>query len=511
MMSKIDFINTIGAKPLTGASPVGQGCHELSEYVIVCNEIQKLSRIGQSSSIDWLSIIDNSVNLLTLHSKDIQIASYLAYSLFRQYHMQGLAPGLKLLLDLIANFWEELHPQGREKAKIEFLNWYATQSLNYLTQLSFVKGDEKFQKQVLTTIEKLESEMVKRGLETEFFSSFRKKLELFYTSPTVQEMPVTEEKTAKLSTETESGQANESSINIASSLLTLTKSARELMLREPSNAYSYYLNRIAAWSGIAELPFNDEGLTLVNSPEFFNRERIKKAQDAGYPSDIVATAEEIIAQEPFWLDLHFISLNALRKLDVKFNQAQEVVKGELIHFLRRFPSIETLRFNDGTLFLSEQYAEQLSTFTTAKAPSFTANLASLSDLEQKQIKQIKEVTSALAKKKQKAEISQLELFNKDSISDKVKLLSYMAISDSLLCDDEQAVLKPYLGFIIELIERHELITWEPSLALEALVLVYRGMRFLKDKISTQQLDQVFSLITKIDMNVAKELATSQGY
>ncbi|WP_392538197.1 TssA family type VI secretion system protein [Legionella sp. 227] len=500
-MFKMDSVSKLGTNPIPGFSKAGQQCYEFSQYTLIRNEIQKLSRIGQSSEIDWPRISDNAIELLTYHTKDVQIASYLACSLFHQYQLEGLATGLDFLLDFIINFWEDAYPKGRLQAKIESLNWYATQSLNHLSQLKLTSEDEDFQQPIIHTLKNIESELLARAVNIDLFANLREKIESINTFVP----PDMEPKEKSLFELHESKPQKESNIHLEPALLMLTQSARELMEKDPSNPYAYYLNRIAAWGGINAIPYNEEGLTLVKPPEFFNRERIKKVQNTGNLIEIVVTAEEIIPQEPFWLDLNLISLNALKKLDKKFNHIYDAVKLELIHFIHRIPGIEQLRFNDDTPFLSEPYAEQMNQLVVRKVPQSGDSEKALSAIEQKQLQEIKEAISQRDKKKHNSP-HQLELLRKESISDKVKLLAYMAVCESLLTADEHAILKPYTAFIVELIEQHQLITWEPSLALEALILAYRCMKILKNNNPPQDLEHVFSLITKMDVNVAMELA-----
>ncbi|CAM2849775.1 Uncharacterized protein conserved in bacteria [Legionella steigerwaltii] len=501
-MFRIDSINKLGTDPIPGFNKAGQQCYEFSQYALIRNEIQKLSRIGQSADVDWQHISNNAVELLTYHTKDVQIASYLAYSLFHQYQFKGLADGLKFLLDFVVNFWEDAYPQGRLQAKIESLNWYATQSLNHLSQIKLTHDDEEYQQQITYTLKKLESELLARAVNIDLFANLREKIE----SANTFVPPVMEPKEKSFIELHESKQQKTANIHLEPALLILTQSARELMEKDSTNPYAYYLNRVAAWGGINAIPYNEEGLTLVKPPEYFNRERIKKVQNIGNLTEIVATAEEIIPQEPFWLDLNLISLNALKKLDRKFNHAYEAVKLELIHFINRIPGIEQLQFNDNTPFLSENYAEQMNLLMAKKIPHSGDSEKTLSAIEQKQLQEIKEVIAQSDKKKQTTHLHQLELLHKDSISDKVKLFAYMALCESLLAANELTILKPYTAFIVELIEQHQLITWEPSLALEALTLTYRCMKFLKNNSSPQELDHVFSLITKMDIKVAMELS-----
>ncbi len=500
-MFKIDSINKLGTQPIPGLNKAGQECYEFSQYALIRNEVQKLSRVGQSSDVHWLSIIDNSIELLTYYTKDIQIASYLAYGLFNQYQFRGLAAGLNFLLDFIVHFWEEAYPQGRLKAKIEALNWYATQSLNHLKQIKLGAEDEEFVQPSSSTLKNLERELLTRGVNIELFSNLQKKIESteVIVLPTAsQEQPIIEMQS--------SNQQNEASVNLEPAFLLCTRFARELIEKDRANPYAYYLNRVAAWGGIARIPFNDDGLTLVKPPEYFNQERIKRVQDTKNWAEIVATTEEILPQEPFWLDLNLISLNALQKLDGAFNPAYETIKCELVHFINRIPGIEKLKFSDKTPFLSEDYVPQLNLFIAKKNSQSIDSEKTLSAIEQNQLQEIKEVIAQLNTKKPNISPLQIELLHKDAISNKVKLLSYIAMCESLLDANEQSILKPYLTFILELIDQHQLIAWEPGLALDALTLTYRSMKFLKNSFSTQEMDHVFSLITKLDPNTARELA-----
>ncbi|MCW8416761.1 TssA family type VI secretion system protein [Fluoribacter dumoffii] len=500
-MFRIDSISKLGTQPIPGSNRVGQQCYEFSQYTQIRNEIQKLARIGQSSNVDWIGIIDNSIELLTYHTKDLQIAAYLAFSLFHQYQFKGLAAGLNFLFNFIINFWEEAYPQGRLHAKIEALNWYASCSLNHLSRINLDKEDEEFQQEIIYLLKNFESELLTRAINCHLFANLREKIELLNTFA-----PIIEQKEESVIEFREFSHQKESNIHLEPALLTLTQFARELMEKDPSNPYAYYLNRIAAWAGINALPYNEEGQTLVKPPEYFNRERIRKVLNLGNLSEIIITVEEIIPQEPFWLDLNFISLNSLKKLDGKFNQAYEATKLELRHFLKRIPGVELLKFNDGTSFLSEDYLEQVQSLTAKKIAFTSVSEKKLSAIEQKQLQQIKEAMAQFDKKKQNMNFHQLELIHKESISNKIKLLVYMSVCESLIAENETALLKPYTDFIVELVEYHQLVTWEPSLALEALIVAFRCMKFLKNRSSTQEMDRVFSLITKMDMNAARELA-----
>lgn len=503
-MVNLDDISTLGAKILAEDNPVGHQAYELAEYITLRDEIQKLSRIGQSSSLDWNSVIEKAVFLLSQHSKDLQVACYLAYGLFRQYHFHGLASGLKILADILANYWDKVYPQERERAKIEALNWVALQSTSYLGKIQLVVGEEKFQESIANSLDVIEQVLRSHDLENIYFSALKNKLEFLDWNASFA-VEQAEKINPEQHTQVPSEATQESRVNIEQSLIVLAKSARELMLDNPVNPQAYYLNRIAAWGGIAEIPIYQDNVTLLKPVEYFNQQRIKAILETGTPLEILIIAEEIIPQEPLWLDLHFISLEALRKLDTPSLVAQRVITGELLSICRRFPSLEHMKFSDEMPLLSEQFLGQFHSLEINKKDHIEKNIQNLSAIESRQIAEIKE--SALESKTINSQLSvtQLELLSKNSITDKVRLYAYMAICESLLHQPQPQRLKPYLSFIVELIEQHQLMTWEPTLTLEALVFVYRAGKALNGPVAKLLMERVFVLITKIDSNIAKDL------
>lgn len=216
--------------------------------------------------------------------------------------------------------------------------------------------------------------------------------------------------------------------------------------------------------------------------------------------------EEIIPDEPFWLDLQILSLDMLKKLGERYEEAFAVVKREFIQFLQRFPGIEKLKFNNNSAFLSDWAQDQLNELRTTSSMSFTDRMSHLSLAEQQQIDEIKSLSKAFSRKNIELEIVQLEQINKQAVSERVRLTAYMAICEELLKAGNRTIIRPYLLFILEIIDKHQLGTWDSVLTLDALSLVYRGMKSIRNKISDDLFEQVIHRVARIDSKMVLELS-----
>lgn len=67
---------------------------------------------------DWLTVYKLATEILTIHSKDLEICSWLIEALLREYSFAGLAAGFCLTRQLIEKFWDELYPTPDEDGLI---------------------------------------------------------------------------------------------------------------------------------------------------------------------------------------------------------------------------------------------------------------------------------------------------------------------------------------------------------------------------------------------------------
>ena len=104
-------------EPFSGDSPVGIDATNEEEYFVLNMEIPK-------TSPDYKKCIELSAVILKEKSKDIKIATWLCFALFRTEKIKGLVNGLKIIYHLLKKYENNLYPANpnyRSKA-IQFLN-----------------------------------------------------------------------------------------------------------------------------------------------------------------------------------------------------------------------------------------------------------------------------------------------------------------------------------------------------------------------------------------------------
>jgi type VI secretion system protein ImpA len=63
---------------------------------------------------DWKPVMDRAIQILTEHSKDLEIVSYLIESLVRLHGFAGLHEGFRLCHLLVQTYWDDIHPRPDE-------------------------------------------------------------------------------------------------------------------------------------------------------------------------------------------------------------------------------------------------------------------------------------------------------------------------------------------------------------------------------------------------------------
>lgn len=125
--SVLDFDRLLS--PIPGDSPAGVVLKEDfspgSPYYAI-KDARSAARASERSLIwgdddvsagdraDWRPVVELGVEILAERSKDLEVAAWLTEALVRRHGYAGLRDGFRLLLGLVENFWDELHPQPDE-------------------------------------------------------------------------------------------------------------------------------------------------------------------------------------------------------------------------------------------------------------------------------------------------------------------------------------------------------------------------------------------------------------
>ncbi|MBB4365324.1 type VI secretion system ImpA/VasJ family protein [Bradyrhizobium sp. CIR18] len=110
-----------GATPVPGSAPAGAHIRDGAEFKRLEAEVRRAER-DCPSGVDWGKISTRSLDILSSQSKDILVACWATYGLFRVEGYVGLAVGLALLQEMVDAHWEGLFPPIKH-ARIGALDW----------------------------------------------------------------------------------------------------------------------------------------------------------------------------------------------------------------------------------------------------------------------------------------------------------------------------------------------------------------------------------------------------
>ncbi|MBN8524437.1 MAG: type VI secretion system ImpA family N-terminal domain-containing protein [Planctomycetes bacterium] len=120
-MPDSDQLNAIASTPIPGDQPGGQSIRYEESFAKLEAEVAKLENPA-GGDIDWRMVEDGTTELLCGSSKDVLLAAWLARAMWHRGGLQGLATGLETLKGMLANFWDNLHPQ-RVRPRRAALEW----------------------------------------------------------------------------------------------------------------------------------------------------------------------------------------------------------------------------------------------------------------------------------------------------------------------------------------------------------------------------------------------------
>lgn len=108
--------------PISRTCFAGEDTRYAPEYEILEQELGKASSIHVTGAIDWEVIRTGSEHLLTTKTKDLRLASWLTWSLYRRDSFAGLHAGVAMVNCLFRDHWNEVHPL-KSRTRSAAISW----------------------------------------------------------------------------------------------------------------------------------------------------------------------------------------------------------------------------------------------------------------------------------------------------------------------------------------------------------------------------------------------------
>ncbi len=514
----------IGKQPISSESPTGTSVRYEPEFEELQAEIDKLVSISGGIP-DWGKVVKLSEEILREKSKDLLVASYLCGGLLETEGLSGLHDGLTIFRDIIANYWEKLFPpMKRKRGRIGAAAWLAERLEKVLERREPVEAEGEMAKlcrECLGELDRLLLEYLGDDAPT-----MQRVIRILrrWPEPEVREEKEEDEKQIADAKEKEaeakpaSPPATGAGISVGEitseadfhkalrqTLGILKRLAGYAFNQNKSDPLAYRLLRQGVWMDINDLPPHQNNKTKLPYPGQI-KDRLDRMLSEGRWDELLTQSESLLPERPLWLDLQRYTATALSNLGKDYISARDMVTTELAGFLRRMPGLDNLMFAGGEPFADLETKAWIENYVLVAGKQESGSEKVSIDSEKEG--ESEELWDRVNEMKAKGDINRALGLLKEHLwhasSEREAFCRRLDMARFCLESGLYEVAVPHLRFLEERIKSYHLDSWEPSLAIPALVALYRCEQTLASKQRRvnpelgKKLEEIYAEICRLD-------------
>ncbi|MGY3622012.1 type VI secretion system protein TssA [Bradyrhizobium sp. USDA 10063] len=514
-----------GAAPVPGAVPAGTSVRDAAEFEQLEAEVRRMDA-GGPAAVDWRKVSKLSLNILANQSKDILVACWATYGLFRTEGYQGLAVGLGILRGMVDAHWEGLFPPvKRERARVGAVDWLVGRvgpvvadnppteadypavlaAYDALDDLDRQFGEKLISEQValgeLARALRSHYEEAKRAsaAEAEAAGDAARAAEQAAAAPAEFAPPIDQPHPAVMGPTVLSA-ADGDWAGLAERLPDmLRQAAAALRITSGADPKVYLLNRVGSWMRFDALPPDTAGRTDVFPPDSIAA--LEAMVAAGQHADVVNLVEEIAWTGPFWFDAHRHAAKALAQMGPSFEPAAAVVRAAVAMLVTRYPQILELHFNDGRPFADDE------------TRAWAAVGAKDGSIGRDPVEEaVAEAYKLIGGGQPQAALEKLSRALDGTTGERARFVGQLAQARFCIETGFVATAAALLEHMEGVVAERELESWEPALALEIAELRFRAMthsdsqQMIDEPRRRLALEQIRTRVARIDIARASRLA-----
>jgi type VI secretion system protein VasJ len=541
-------------EPIPGGSPTGPDASSEEEFFKLNMEIPK-------TSPDYKKCIELADIVLKEKSKDIKVATWLSFALFRTEKIKGLRDGFDVILQLQKKFGNDLHPanpQHRSKAlqyinSSRFFKLVEREHINS-TNAAYIIETEKILIQIVEECKRLFPDgppVLKQIVEV--IKSHADTARKIIAPSKAEPKPVVPKsnESAGISTDSkpQTTQSVESPIREQTgsvqpipqaSKFTSEKDGiiqlRQILLfffeteengikkdKLPESYQVFGLSRQLQWSRIIR-PVETEKVTQLEPPNQIIQGKIKEwFASANWDSLIPRIEINFLKGDsvfPYWLDSQRFVVKALEQKGGNYLQAADEIKIQLAKLLQRIPDLPQLKFKDKqTQFADDETIrwineEVMPSLAKGKTKTEATILPPIMGEEYDSINKEYEAAVSELPDKMEENISLMQTAIDADTRRKGKFLRRLNLANYCIQAKQFYLAKVNLLELKDLIEEYKLANWEPALCTAVWQSLYlTNKKILSDsadeetkKNTEKEQKELFSRIAKYDGILAIKLS-----
>ena len=490
--------------PISGNSPAGNEANNEQEYFILNMEIPK-------TTPDYKKCIELSNIILKEKSKDIKIATWLCFALFRTEKMKGLIDGLNIIYHLLKKYENDLYPSNIV---------YRSKAIQFLNQPRFFKLIEREAPEISNARDFIEADIILKGIVDECSRLFPQntpalraiievmqshvetasnllnpKLKVEKTPEQPEKKinavikPVVEDSSPTKIVEKPAQQIVPVKESVAQPLKIGTENDGVIQLRQllsqfyeytadgikkekvPESFFIFGIARQLQWGKLLRPPETDS-VTQIEPPNAIMRGNLKKWFEMSDWDTLIPRIEINFLKAdsvfPYWLDTQRYVTKALESKGGNYILASEEIKRQLANLLNSIPDFYKMKFKDKqTSFADEETVKWiLDEVISSVKKSDSKDQVTLPPIMGEEYEKINsEYEKACSELPKNIEINITSMQKAIEADDrrKGKFLRRLNLASYCLQAKLYELSKVHLGELILLIEEYNLALWESAL------------------------------------------------
>jgi len=359
--------------PIPGAAPTGKDARAEPAYEEVTKEIEKLSALTGAKVI-WPVVVEKGSEILKGVSKDLRIASFVAYGMYNLDGLDGLATGAITVAEMMETFWPTMFPDAaRIKGRVGALKWLLDKLSETLPARQVSAKDKTGVESLQVAMKRLaEVARAKFANDCPGFGPTLEAVERLKASlpaadaPPKPAAPPPSASTAAPAAEAprpaeapkpaatpaaaaDPAKAAEFLRQVGQSLIDTAGALRKANV---TDAVSYRILRIGLWIHMVKAPDAPGGKTQIPALAADVQARLEKLASESSWAELLDVTESTLPKARFALDLHRYTARALQSMGA--TPARNAVLAEMASLLRRMPEVVDLKAVDDSPLCSAE-------------------------------------------------------------------------------------------------------------------------------------------------------------
>ncbi|MDU8497654.1 type VI secretion system protein TssA [Pseudomonas syringae] len=496
----------VARRPVTTLSYAGDDVRYSNAFERLECELGGAQSVMGALTIDWRRIREGSEDILVNQSKDLRVASWLAWALYECESFPGLLAGLGLIHYLCDHHWQVMHP-GKPRTRSAALRWLLLRLEKVLVEdISIINQLPVFQEIVryLDSLDELFGRYL--GDDAPLLLPLRRRLaRMIERAAQAEKEPVTiVEQVRQVATQLFSSNAPiDSEKDAQRALSSLEESARSLckwwLKQKTTDPRVFRLGRALVWLAVDSVPTaNAEKVTQVRGLPADKLKNYKERFEQGMYADLIVDVESSLACSPFWFDGQRLVWDCLKALGAE--SAMHAVEAHFSLFLKRFPEVVELRFQDGAPFANAETLQWVATLISPPVSSpqqaWETDEHELPEWEAVYL----ELVSTLPEKGLKASVRVLSQHLNSANGGRDRFFWRLCLARICHLAKKYELASVQLECLDQELQTSALHTWEPLVALDILRLLHSCYELMpqNDK-SAQRKEEVYRRLCQDDL------------